>query len=174
MGADCYRFLWRQKTTSGLTKKYDKLVDGTADQEHAECNPVATWQVQLLPHQTALRSDASVVSCEPFLPQSIVHESQADIASRRGFAPPRRTFCARAVGRFFSVGSRAPNLQRQVSCLSRASSARITIFHSFPGSKYALFDQNGAVKAPISLSDEGASTLPIAACTAWLALFERC
>lgn len=73
--------LWHRQTTSGLTKKYDKLVDGTADQEHGECNPVATRQVQPLPQQAALRSDASVVSCEPFLPQSIVHESQADIAS---------------------------------------------------------------------------------------------
>jgi hypothetical protein len=83
-------------------------------------------------------------------------------------------FVPEPVGRFFSVGSRAPKLQRQVSCLSRASSARITAFHSFPGSEYALFDQNVAVKAPIFLSDKGPSTLPIAACTAWLALFERC
>ncbi|MFF3749894.1 NAD(P)-dependent alcohol dehydrogenase [Streptomyces sp. NPDC002018] len=39
--------------------------------------------------------------------------------------------------------------------------------------EYLLLDQDGAVATPPSLSDEEASTLPIAALTAWFALFER-
>ncbi|MEU3186719.1 NAD(P)-dependent alcohol dehydrogenase [Streptomyces sp. NPDC006923] len=39
--------------------------------------------------------------------------------------------------------------------------------------EYLLLDQDGAVATPPTLSDEEASTLPIAALTAWFALFER-
>jgi NADPH:quinone reductase-like Zn-dependent oxidoreductase len=38
---------------------------------------------------------------------------------------------------------------------------------------YVLFDEHGAVRTPSTLSDREASTLPIAAVTAWVALFEH-
>jgi NADPH:quinone reductase-like Zn-dependent oxidoreductase len=40
--------------------------------------------------------------------------------------------------------------------------------------EYILLDDEGAVATPAYLSDAEASTLPIAAVTAWSALFERC
>jgi NADPH:quinone reductase-like Zn-dependent oxidoreductase len=41
-------------------------------------------------------------------------------------------------------------------------------------SEYIVLDEQGAVHTPAYLSDAEASTLPIAAVTAWSALFERC
>jgi NADPH:quinone reductase-like Zn-dependent oxidoreductase len=40
--------------------------------------------------------------------------------------------------------------------------------------EYVPLDEEGPVKAPEYLSDKEASTLPIAAVTAWCALFEKC
>lgn len=51
----------------------------------------------------------------------------------------------------------------------------LTLGGAVPGvlSEYAVLDQNWAVKAPESLSDSEASTLPCAGLTAWTALIER-
>lgn len=40
--------------------------------------------------------------------------------------------------------------------------------------EYVVLDEDGAVKTPAYLSDQEASTLPIAAVTAWRALFDKC
>jgi NADPH:quinone reductase-like Zn-dependent oxidoreductase len=58
----------------------------------------------------------------------------------------------------------------------RAGDESPTLELPLPGvlSEYVLLDEDGAVKTPEYLSDAEASTLPIAAVTAWSALFERC
>jgi NADPH:quinone reductase-like Zn-dependent oxidoreductase len=58
----------------------------------------------------------------------------------------------------------------------RAGDEWPTLGLPLPGvlSEYVLVDESGALKTPEYLSDAEASTLPIAAVTAWSALFERC
>ncbi len=92
-----------------------------------------------------------------------------------------------AAGRVVTVGSGVTRFQpgdrvisifspKWLSGLYRSEENSGTLGIPLPGvlAEYIILSEEGAVATPDYLSDAEASTLPVAAVTAWAALFERC